>query len=221
MPDAFLPQASDQDLNELTMRAFEDALRSAMKLDQLGRSLCFSINVAARTFVRAGLIDDIKSIRERYGTNLPIILELTESDLLNDKVAAAACATRAILHGFQVSIDDFGQGYATLDRLRDMPFTELKLERGMVDGCARDSALRNICQAALQLAHGFGAQAVAEGVERADDLAVIRSLGFDMAQGYIFSQALPLQDFVALPAVFAEPGAVRGERTHSSVSGRG
>ena len=183
-----------------------------MTLERLGRPLCFSINVAARTFVRTGLIDDIKSIRERHGTNLPIILELTESDLLNDKVAAAACATRAILHGFQVSIDDFGQGYATLDRLRDMPFTELKLERGMVDGCARDSALRSICQAALQLAHGFGAQAVAEGVERPDDLTVIRSLGFDMAQGYIFSRALPLRDFIELPATFSKPVAADGER---------
>ena len=86
-----------------------------------------------------------------------------------------------------------------------MPFTELKLERGMVDGCARDAALRSICQAALQLAHGFGAKAVAEGVERSDDLAVIRSLGFDMAQGCIFSQALPLQDFIELPAAFPEP----------------
>jgi EAL domain-containing protein (putative c-di-GMP-specific phosphodiesterase class I)/FixJ family two-component response regulator len=220
MPDAFLPQASDQDLNELTMRAFDHALRSAMTLDRLGRSLCFSINVAARTFVRTGLIDDIKSIREQHGTSLPIILELTESDLLNDKVAAAACATRAILHGFQVSIDDFGQGYATLDRLRDMPFTELKLERGMVDGCARDAALRSICQAALHLAHGFGAKAVAEGVERPDDLAVIRSLGFDMAQGYLFSKALPLQDFIELPAAFSGPLAADEERNLRSRMGR-
>jgi EAL domain-containing protein (putative c-di-GMP-specific phosphodiesterase class I) len=72
-----------------------------------------------------------------------------------------------------------------------------------VDGCARDPALRNICKAAVHLAHGFGAKAVAEGVEQPDDLKVIRSLGFDMAQGYIFSQPLPFCDFARLPHAFA------------------
>jgi EAL domain-containing protein (putative c-di-GMP-specific phosphodiesterase class I)/CheY-like chemotaxis protein len=210
-PGIFLPQASDEDLNELTMRALDAAFRSSVTLHQLGRSLTLSINVSARTFARTGMIDDIKSIRERYSTNLPIILEMTETDLVNDKTAAAMFATRAILHGFQIAIDDFGHGYATFDRLRDMPFTELKLERTMVDGCARDSALRSICQAGAQLAHGFGAKIVAEGVEQPDDLKVIRSLGFDMVQGYIFSRPLPFRDFIKLPTAFSiRPDLVKG-----------
>jgi EAL domain-containing protein (putative c-di-GMP-specific phosphodiesterase class I) len=135
---------------------------------------------------------------------------MTETDFVNDKIAASAFATRAILHGFEIAIDDFGHGYATLDRLRDLPFTELKLERSMVDGCARDPALRNICKAAVQLAHGFGANAVAEGVERADDLEVVRSLGFDTAQGFIYSQPLPFREFVELPTTFStRPYAVK------------
>jgi EAL domain-containing protein (putative c-di-GMP-specific phosphodiesterase class I)/FixJ family two-component response regulator len=203
-PPTFLPNASDDDVHKLTMSALDEALRSSVTLNQAGRPLAFSINVAARTFVRPGLINDIKSIRERHSTNLPIILELTETDLVNDKVAAAAFATRAILHGFQISIDDFGHGYATFDRLRDIPFTELKLERPMVDGCARDPALRSICKAAVQLAHEFKAKAVAEGVDQPDDLKVIRSIGFDMAQGYIFSRPLPLQNFVKLPTAFSK-----------------
>jgi EAL domain-containing protein (putative c-di-GMP-specific phosphodiesterase class I)/CheY-like chemotaxis protein len=215
VPATFLPQASDEDLHKLTMRALDEAFRSSITLNQAGRPLVFSINVAARTFVRPGLINDIKSIRERHATNLPIILELTETDLVNDKVAAAAFATRAILHGFQIAIDDFGHGYATFDRLRDIPFTELKLERAMVDGCARDLALQSICKAAVQLAHGFGATAVAEGVEQTNDLKVIRSLGFDMAQGYIFSRPLPFQNFVKLPTAFStRPYVVKGAAIH-------
>lgn len=201
-PASFLPDASDEDMHELTMLALDDALRCSQALHQMGRPLVFSINVAARTFVRPGLLDDIRSVRDRHPAKNPIMLELTESDFLNDKAAAAAFATRAILHGFQISIDDFGHGYATFERLRDMPFNELKLERQMVDGCARDPALRSICKAALQLAHGFGAKAVAEGVEQPDDLNVIRSLGFDMAQGYIFSKPLPFHDFIELPTAF-------------------
>jgi len=185
------------------MRALDEAFHSSVTLDRQGQTLVFSINVAARTFVRPGLINDIKSLRERHGTNLPVMLELTESDLLNDKVAAATFATRAILNGFQIAIDDFGHGYATLDRLRDIPFTELKLEHGMVHGCANDPALRSICRAAIELAHGFGAKAVAEGVEQANDLKVIRSLGFDTAQGYLLSRPVPFRDFLKLPTSIA------------------
>lgn len=210
-PASFLQHASDENLNQLTMRALDEAFLSSKTLYEQGRKLDFSINVAARTFVRPGLIDDIVSIRARHATSLPIILEMTETDLVNDKVAAAAVATRAILHGFEVAIDDFGHGYATFDRLREVPFTELKLERSMVDGCACDPALRNICSAAVQLAHGFDAKAVAEGVERADDLSAVRSIGFDMAQGYIFSRPVPFREFVALPASFSiRPYVVKG-----------
>lgn len=214
-PGKFLPHASDEDVNELTMRALDAAFRSSTALHRLGRTLIFSINVAARTFVRTGLIDDIKSIRERHSLPLPIILEMTETDLVSDKSAAATFATRAILHGFQIAIDDFGHGYATFDRLHDMPFTELKIERSMVDGCARVPALRSICQAAVQLAHSFGAQAIAEGIEQRDDLDVIRSLSYDMAQGYIFSRPLPFQDFIKLPAAFSiRPYLVKSAAIH-------
>ena len=202
-PGAFLQNASDGDMNELTMRALDSALRASVTLNELGRPLDFSINIAACTFVRADLIADIKIIRKRHPACSPITLEMTETDLVGDKVAAAAFATRAILHGFRIAIDDFGHGYATFERLRDMPFTELKIERSMVDGCSHDPALRSICKAAVQLAHGFGAKAIAEGVERADDLQIIRALGFDMVQGYIFSRPLPFAKFIELPTVFS------------------
>jgi EAL domain-containing protein (putative c-di-GMP-specific phosphodiesterase class I) len=163
----------------------------------------FSINVEARTFARTNLIDEFRAIRERYSANLPIIIELTETDLVNDKFAVETFATRAILHGFRISIDDFGHGYASFERLRDTPFTELKIERSMVVGCSRDPALRSICKAAVQLAHGFGATAVSEGVESEDDLKVVRSLGFDLAQGFFFAQPLPFREFVNLPTSFS------------------
>ncbi len=201
-PVDFLHHAADEDLYEVTKRALDEALRCTATMHQRGRPLTFAINVAARTIIKTGLIDQFKAIREQHSRNSPIILEVTESDLVHDKVALKTFATRAILQGFLMSIDDFGHGYASFERLRDMPFTELKLERSMVDGCARDPALRSICKAAVQLAHSFDASAVAEGVERADDLETIRSLGFDMAQGYFFSPPLPFRDFEQLPVAF-------------------
>jgi EAL domain-containing protein (putative c-di-GMP-specific phosphodiesterase class I)/FixJ family two-component response regulator len=200
-PGAFLKDAADQELYELTTKALDDACQRAGTRQKRGSPLTFSINVAARSFLRKGFLDEFIAIRERHSKNLPIILEVTETDLVDDKIAVQAFATRAVLNGFRISIDDFGHGYATFERLRDMPFTELKLERSMVEGCARDSALRSICKATVELAHGFGAAVIAEGVEREDDLKVVRSLGFDMAQGYYFSRPVPFEDFERLPVV--------------------
>jgi EAL domain-containing protein (putative c-di-GMP-specific phosphodiesterase class I) len=197
-PAVFLKHASDEDLYELTTKALDEALICVEKMERRNRPLAFSINVAAQTFARSGLIDDFRAIRERCSTKRPIILEVTETDYVEDKAAVESFATRAILHGFQISIDDFGQGYASFERLRDMPFTEIKLERSMVNGCARDPTLRRICYAVVQLAHGFGASAVAEGVERDEDLQTVRTLGFDVAQGYYFSRPLPFRDFERL-----------------------
>jgi EAL domain-containing protein (putative c-di-GMP-specific phosphodiesterase class I)/FixJ family two-component response regulator len=206
-PSTFLEHASDDELYDLTARALDDALRCAGAMQQRNRSLVFSINVAARTLARDGLIEDFRAICARHSTSLPVILEVTETDLVHDKVAIQSFATRAILCGFRISIDDFGHGYASFERLRDLPFTELKLERSMVNGCARDPALRSICKAAVELAHAFGAMAIAEGVESEDDLNTVRSLGFDLAQGYFFSRPLPFQDFEQLPVAFPKLAA--------------
>ena len=202
-PGAFLQQASEEELYEVTTRALDEAVRCTETMRQRGRPLTFSINVAAKTFKRTDLIEQIRAIRKRHSQIVPITLEVTETDLVDDKFAVKSFATRAILQDFRISIDDFGHGYASFERLRDMPFSELKLERSMVNGCARDPALRSICKAVLGLAHGFGAFAVAEGVENADDLETIRSLGFDMAQGYFFSRPLPFREFEQLQAAFA------------------
>jgi EAL domain-containing protein (putative c-di-GMP-specific phosphodiesterase class I) len=204
-PHRFIPYASPEGLTALLKRALFDALRCADVLRTSGKSYPFSINIACRSLERATLLDELCALREKRLPDASIILEVTETDLLQNKSAAAAFATRAFLHNFQVSIDDFGEGYATFDRLRGMPFHELKLERSMVDGCAQDQSLHNICRAAVQLAHGFGAKAVAEGIERLDDLTTVRSLGFDMAQGYIFSRPAPFEEFRRLPETLLKP----------------
>jgi EAL domain-containing protein (putative c-di-GMP-specific phosphodiesterase class I) len=220
-PSTFLEHASDEALYGLTVRALNEALRCAEAMQQQNRPLVFSINVAARTLARDGLIEDFRAICARHSTYLPIILEVTETDLVHDKAAIQSFATRAILCGFRISIDDFGHGYASFERLRDLPFTELKLERSMVNGCARDSALRSICKAAVELAHAFGAIAIAEGVESEDDLNTVRSLGFDLAQGYFFSRPLPFQDFEQLPAAFPKLAAHEsGQLIHLSKPAR-
>ncbi|MCO5966444.1 EAL domain-containing response regulator [Sinorhizobium meliloti] len=196
-PGQFLPSADDDDLHELAIRAAK-ATAKAAAIDLLdGVSLRFSINVSTRNMKQPALIFQLKRIRDGAVRPVDLVLEITESDLGGDSSVCQAFATRAVLHGFKISIDDFGCGYATFERLRHTPFSELKLDRSVVDGCSGDRSLRNICVATIQLAHGFDALAVAEGVETQEDAAVLTHIGCDIAQGYLFAPALPMKEFAA------------------------
>ncbi|ULJ74536.1 EAL domain-containing response regulator [Rhizobium gallicum] len=193
-PGQFLPTGDDDDLHELTMRAADAAAKAASLDLRDGVPLRFSINVSTHSMKQPGLIFQLKRICADSAIDLT--LEITESDR-SDSSVCRAFATRAVLHGFKISIDDFGSGYATFERLRHTPFSELKLDRSVVNGCSGDRALRNICVATIQLAHGFNAHAVAEGVETPEDAATLAEIGCDIAQGYFFAPALPLEEFAA------------------------
>jgi EAL domain-containing protein (putative c-di-GMP-specific phosphodiesterase class I)/CheY-like chemotaxis protein len=201
-PGNLLKQAARGDMAELLIRSLDEAVRHSGRLRREERRLSFSINVAGCTLGEPELIDRLRERRADLDPDTSIILEVTESDIVEDQAIAEAFVTRALLHGFEVSIDDFGHGYATFERLRRMPFTELKLERSMVNGCATDRALENICRASARLGHDFGAKVVAEGIEREEDLRMVRALGFDMAQGFLFSRPVPFDDLANLPESF-------------------
>ena len=207
-PGMLLKQASRRDMADLLVLSLDDAVRNSPQLRRTDRRLSVSINVAGCTLVEPELLDRLRERRADLDPQVNVILEVTETDIVDDQSAAETFVTRALLHGFDVSIDDFGHGYATFDRLRRMPFTELKLERTMVDGCASDRALENICRACVRLGHDFGAKVVAEGIEREDDLRMVRALGFDMAQGFLFSRPLPFAEVVALPEIFSDSRTV-------------
>ncbi len=108
---------------ELLIRSLDDAVGNAARMRRAGRRISFSINVAGSSLTEPALLDKLKERRSSLDSDVSIILEITESDIVDDKLAAEAFVTRALLHGFEVSIDDFGHGYATFERLRSMPFT--------------------------------------------------------------------------------------------------
>jgi EAL domain-containing protein (putative c-di-GMP-specific phosphodiesterase class I) len=116
-----------------------------------------------------------------------LIVELTEDEVIRDPDLAHEIAVQLKLHDVGVSIDDFGIGYSTLERLRTLPFAELKIDRSLVDGCSKDQEKYRLCKRIVDLAHRFGMTAVAEGVENPNDLQALRQLNCDMLQGRIFA----------------------------------
>ena len=124
-----------------------------------------------------------------------LIVELTEDEVISDPEFAREVAIQLKLYNIGVAVDDFGRGYATLERVRALPFSELKIDRTKVHGCARLPELQRECRNIIDLAHRLGMTAVAEGVERADDLRALTDMSCDMAQGLIFAPPMEREEF--------------------------
>jgi EAL domain-containing protein (putative c-di-GMP-specific phosphodiesterase class I)/DNA-binding NarL/FixJ family response regulator len=118
-------------------------------------------------------------------------LEVTESRTACNSLAAMDVLARLRLKRVGLSCDDFGTGFSSLAQLRDMPFDELKIDRGFVHGAGRDEGLLAIVQSSLDLARRLGLQPVAEGVEDEADWSTMRALGCALAQGYFIARPMP------------------------------
>ena len=107
-------------------------------------------------------------------------------------------ATQLRIYGITFAIDDFGEGFSSFARLRDVPFVELKLDRSFVRDSGSDPTNAGICQTIIDLAHNFGALAVAEGLENAADLQAVQRMGCDIGQGFFLARPMPKASFIAL-----------------------
>ena len=94
--------------------------------------------------------------------------------------------------------DDFGRGYSSLVRLKELPFAELKLDRTFVTDCGTDKVNAPICKTVIDLAHNFGSLAVAIGIEKASDALALTSMGCDLGQGFLLGQPMPEERFASL-----------------------
>jgi EAL domain-containing protein (putative c-di-GMP-specific phosphodiesterase class I) len=162
------------------------------------RRLFVSVNLSARQLDTAVLADNVADIIQRTGLAPGLLgLEITESVIMRDPETSTT-ALRALKElGVRLAVDDFGTGYSSLAYLRRFPVELLKVDRAFVDGLgdSGDAEDRAIVAAVISLAHTLGMQAIAEGVETAEQLADLRELGCDMAQGYFVSKPITAPDF--------------------------
>ena len=105
--------------------------------------------------------------------------------------------TRFRIKGIGLAIDDFGTGYSTLMQLRHLPFTEVKIDQAFVRDVDRSRDCRLIIQTIVDLAHGLGLTATAEGVETVEQLRIVHELGCDLVQGYLISRPIEAENLKA------------------------
>src|SRR6185437_1738662 len=197
-PDA--PQGSPIDLGAaLQQRWLEVWYQPKIDLGTLasaGYPLKLAINMPASVLNAPGFVDVVRKLIPPTREFPGLIVEVTEDEIIRDPDWIHEVAMQLRLCNVALSIDDFGSAYASLSRLKDMPFREIKLDRTFVSNCGADRLKRALCQTVVGLAHQFGATACGEGVETADDLRCLMELGFDTAQGYFFAKPMPLEPFL-------------------------
>ena len=192
-PDAFIELAESAGLMaELTRQVLDMSLAQRRAWADLGRDLTMAVNVSPSNLVDEDFPDEVAAVLARHGQPADrLVLEVTESLLMEDRERAVRVLGRLREAGVGVAIDDYGTGYSSLAYLAALPVTELKLDRTFVAALTGSPRAESIVTSTLQLAHALGLVLVAEGAEDQDTVDALAGLGCDLVQGYHLSRPLP------------------------------
>jgi len=194
-----LELAHEADLiGELTNCVLNKSLIQCREWQDAGLNLLVSINMSSELF------NDLqfpKFLEEQLQANQldpgQIILEVTESALMQELVRSLDTLTRLRMKGIALSIDDFGTGYSSLVQLHRIPFSEMKIDRSFVMNAFSDDEALAIVKITIMLGHELGMKVVAEGIENQQTWDLLSSLGCDAAQGYFIARPMPGNDLLA------------------------
>jgi len=205
LPDEFIPLAEETGaIVPLGWWVLREACRRARDWGEqypAALPLGVSVNVSGKQFQEADLVRGLAGILQEVGLEPSRLqLEITESAVMADTEYAADMLRGLKGLGVKIAVDDFGTGYSSLSFLRRFPLDELKIDKEFVDGLGRSDQDEAIVRLVIDLSHALGLEAVAEGVETAEQLARLREMGCDQAQGYYFWESLTGEDAAALLA---------------------
>jgi diguanylate cyclase (GGDEF)-like protein len=192
-PDEFIPLAEQTGvIKPLTAWVLDAALAQCRRWRDSGLELTVAVNLSVRNLLDAHLPESIAELLRRH--ELPpsaLELEITESTIVADQVRALDVLTRLNRMGIGLSVDDFGTGYSSLAYLKDLPVSELKIDRKFVNNMTEDGDDAFIVRSTIDLGRNLGLQVVAEGVETEAVWDQLALLGCDVAQGYYLARPLP------------------------------
>ena len=192
-PDDFIPIAEHTGvIVPLTSLVLRTALVQCAAWAALGHDLEVAVNVSPRALLSPDFVEEVAGVLRETGVPTHrLTLEVTESSVMTDPARAIAVLHALHALGVHLSVDDFGTGYSSLAYLQRLPVHEVKIDKSFVRDLAVAAGDGAIVRAIVDLGHNLGLTVVAEGVEDARSLAVLRDIGCDTAQGYLVSRPLP------------------------------
>ena len=197
-PGHFIPGADTDSLSRLTEHVLLTVMQDFKKFGDVGASLRPAVNIPVDVLLRANIAGIVRENRPSGHAWKGLIVEVTEDQIVKDIPRAQEVATQLKIYNISLSIDDFGAGYSSLQRLKHFPFAELKIDMSFVKDCASNPQNAAICKAVIDLAHSFNAVAVAEGIESPQDLRALHEMGCDLGQGYLLAAPMPIDRFLGI-----------------------
>ena len=195
-PGAFLDVLEERGMMPaLTVHVARRAVADLTRWRAAGHDLRLSINTSSTYLANPQLLELLDELAQ--GTDPSrIVVEVTETSLMNEPERALATCQEITARGFSLSIDDFGTGYSSLAYLANLPATEVKIDRAFTSRALFDERITAIVAGTVDLAHHLGLRVVAEGVEDTGTLELLRGLGIEESQGYLHSRPLPADEFL-------------------------
>lgn len=223
-PNDFVPLAEHSGLiRMLTDWVMHEVARQCAQWSEQGLDTGVALNLSAMDLSCGELPEVLNACLTKYQVDpARIILEVTESAVMRDAVYALEVLNRLRACGVRLAIDDFGTGYSSLSHLKRLPVDELKIDKSFVLNMAQDNDDAVIVRSTIELAHNMGLRVVAEGVEDARTLEMLRGYHCDVAQGYLISRPLPAKQATKW---LKQPGSlafvVRDRNSELSLAGTG
>ena len=202
-PADFVPLLEDSGLIiPVGSWVLDEACRQAAEWErELGRPMHVAVNVSPRQLTQPAFADAVEASLEAHGIDPSRLwLEITEASLLHDASSAWSLLRRLKKAGVRLAADDFGTGYSSLSHIRRFALDQLKVDKSFVDGMVESAEDLAIVQSIVGIAQALHLQVVAEGVERPEQLRLLRDLGCDLVQGYLLHRPMTADSIAALLA---------------------
>ncbi len=202
-PAEFIPIAEQSDLIlKLGAWVLEAACQQLAQWSQYEhtRDLVLAVNISAKQFKQDDFMAQVKAVIQQYGiAPYRLKFELTESLALEnlDEVITKMLEVKQAL-GIKLSLDDFGTGFSSLSYLKRLPVDQIKIDQSFVRNITTDASDAVMVKSIIDMAHNFGYEVIAEGVETEDQLNFLQQHGCILYQGYLFSKPLPIEAFEQL-----------------------
>jgi EAL domain-containing protein (putative c-di-GMP-specific phosphodiesterase class I) len=197
-PDEFVPLAEQTGLiKSLTMWVANRVIEEALPFCNEQNNLHVSINLSAMNLSDKGFAEELASLFTERGQDPRYVnLEITETALMDDPEQGMLAMQRLRDMGMMLSIDDFGTGYSSLSYLKQLPVTEVKIDKSFGLSLVNDGNSVVIVRSTIALAHELGLQVVTEGVESEDAYKLLERLGCDVVQGYYVAKPMPFEELL-------------------------
>ncbi|MEM9292625.1 MAG: EAL domain-containing protein [Acidobacteriota bacterium] len=200
LPQGFLDVAEETGLSvDASHLVLAEAGRQLSRWRDRWPWIALGLNLSSRQFLHPDLATNVSALLEEYQLEPSRLrLEITEGVILKEAESAVPTLERLKALGIELYLDDFGTGYSSLSYLRTFPIDTLKVDRSFVSGGEQSSGDKEILSAIITLGHSLGLKVVAEGVETAEQLALVRRLGCELGQGFFFARPMPAEQVEAL-----------------------